>query len=198
MPTSAGAKLPLSRRNLESLSDAELLADRLDPADSFAVFYRRHVHAVLRFAASRGLPAEAAADVVAETFVAALRGRHAYRAEREHARLWLLAIAARQAASSYRRRASDRRKHDRLQSEAIALTDVDRDTYEQLRLEADHRGLDALADLPSTQQDAIRARVIEDRSYAEIAAAMGMSQPAVRQSVSRGLAALRRILKETA
>jgi RNA polymerase sigma factor (sigma-70 family) len=97
----------------------------------------------------------------------------------------------------YRRDASDRRKIDRVRSDAIVLTQADRSSYEELLLGAHTVGLDALADLPLAQQQAIRARIIEDRSYAEIAAVMGLSQVAARQSVSRGLAALRRTLKET-
>lgn len=197
MPIRTDATRPLTQVDIDSLSDAELLADASLPADTFAAFYRRHVHAILRFSAGRGLPADLAADVASETFFAALRGRYRYRPERETARLWLLAIAARQAANTHRQRSADHRKHDRLRSEAIALTDVDRNGYEQLRTQIDQRGLNALNDLPQAQRDAIHARVIEDRDYGEIAAAMGMSQPAVRQSVSRGLAALRRLLKET-
>jgi RNA polymerase sigma factor (sigma-70 family) len=191
-------RLPIvTTRDLALRSDAELLHDRAAPDDSFAVFYRRHVNAVLRFTAARGLSAGVAADVVADTFVAALRGRHRYRPEREDARLWLLAIAARRIVDVHRRDASDRRKIDRLRSDAIVLTQADRSSYEELSVGAHTVGLDALADLPLAQQQAIRARIIEDRSYAEIAAVMGLSQAAARQSVSRGLAALRRTLKET-
>jgi DNA-directed RNA polymerase specialized sigma24 family protein len=71
---------------------------------------------------------------------------------------------------------------------------ADRDGYERLLAGVDGLGLDALADLPEAQQQAIRARVVEDRGYAEIAAALGLSEPATRQQVSRGLAALRRTL----
>ncbi len=191
-------RLPIvTTADLALRGDVELLHDRGAPGSSFAVFYRRHVNAVLRFAAARGLAADVAADVVADTFVAALRARHKYRPERANARLWLLTIAARRIADVHRRDASDRRKIDRLRSDAIVLTQADRSSYEELLVEADTVGLDALADLPLAQQEAIRARVVEDRSYADIAAMMGLSQAATRQNVSRGLAALRRTLKET-
>lgn len=176
-------------------SDADLLSNTSDPAESFAVFYRRHVTALLRFAAGRGLSADSAADVVAETFLAALDGRTRYRPERESARLWLLAIGSRRIADMYRQRSSEGRRDERLRSEAIVLTSVDRDSYAALLGNAG-AGLDALADLPDVQQRAIRARVLEDREYADIADALGLSQPATRQHVSRGLAALRRNLKD--
>jgi RNA polymerase sigma factor (sigma-70 family) len=192
--TATQRRTPGAPPGLEGRGDAELLADTERPADAFAVFYRRHVAALLRFAASRGMDADTAADVVADTFFAALKGRAGYRAEHDTARLWLLTIAVRRLADVHRRRATEQRRAERLQTEAIVLSATDRDGYERLLAGADGLGLDALADLPEAQQQAIRARVVEDRGYAEIAATLGLSEPATRQHVSRGLAALRRTL----
>jgi RNA polymerase sigma factor (sigma-70 family) len=178
-------------------SDSELLGDATDPAESFAVFYRRHVAAVIRFAASRGLDADAAADVVGDTFMGALKSRARYAPMQETARLWLLTIAARRIADVRRRQGRESRRHQRLKTEMVVLTQADRDGYRHL-VEGDGLSLDALADLPVVQQQAIRARVIEGREYAEIAAALGLSQPATRQHVSRGLARLRNLLERNA
>jgi RNA polymerase sigma factor (sigma-70 family) len=131
-------------------SDSELLHDASDPAESFAVFYRRHVGAIIRFAASRGLDADTVADVVGDTFMGALKSRQRYRSDRETARLWLLTIASRRIVDVRRRRSQESRRHQRLQSEAVVLTQVDRDAYRQL-VDADELGLDALADLPQLQ-----------------------------------------------
>jgi RNA polymerase sigma-70 factor (ECF subfamily) len=180
---------------LEGRTDVQLLHDTDAPGDAFAVFYRRHVGALLRFAAARGADADTAADVVAETFFAALRGRMTYRSRHDSARLWLLGIAIRRLADVHRRHAAEGRRSERLKTEAIVLTAADRESYEHLLADATETGLDALADLPDVQQRAIRARVIEDRGYAEIAEALGLSEPATRQHVSRGLAALRRTLE---
>jgi DNA-directed RNA polymerase specialized sigma24 family protein len=49
----------------------------------------------------------------------------------------------------------------------------------------------ALAALPEDQRAAVHARIVEDHDYDEIAAAQRISEPAARQRVSRGLAALR-------
>jgi DNA-directed RNA polymerase specialized sigma24 family protein len=48
----------------------------------------------------------------------------------------------------------------------------------------------ALAELSEEERDAIGARVIDERDYADIATAHGTSQAAIRQRVSRGLAKL--------
>ena len=191
----SGGQASAPKSDFKAWSDSELLHDSTDPAESFAVFYRRNVAAVIRFAASRGLDADTAADVVGDTFMAALKSRQRYRAERETARLWLLAIAARRTADVRRRQSQEKRRFQRLRSEAVVLTQLDRDTYQQL-IESDRQTLDALADLPLVQQQAIRARVIEHREYAEIAEVLGLSQPAARQHVSRGLSRLRNLLKD--
>jgi RNA polymerase sigma-70 factor (ECF subfamily) len=52
-----------------------------------------------------------------------------------------------------------------------------------------------LEDLPPEQAVAVRARVVDGRAYAELAAAAGTSEAAARQRVSRGLAALRARLR---
>jgi RNA polymerase sigma-70 factor (ECF subfamily) len=183
---------PFSSR---AIPDVELLHDTTDAPESFAAFYRRHVTAVIRYVASRGLSAEEAADVVADTFLGALQGRYRYRPEREHARLWLLAIATRRIADLRRRQGSEARRRERLGGEAVVLTQLDRDSYAELFADEDRRALDALADLPALQQHAVRARILGEHDYAEIAEALGLSEPATRQHVSRGLSALRRKLR---
>jgi RNA polymerase sigma-70 factor (ECF subfamily) len=55
---------------------------------------------------------------------------------------------------------------------------------------------DLLRWLPADQREAVRARVLEDKSYDEIAAALETSSLVVRKRVSRGLAQLRREVKE--
>ena len=46
-------------------------------------------------------------------------------------------------------------------------------------------------DLPEDQRDAIRAHILEDRGYAEIASSRQLSEATVRKRVSRGLTVLR-------
>jgi RNA polymerase sigma-70 factor (ECF subfamily) len=50
--------------------------------------------------------------------------------------------------------------------------------------------------LPEAERHAIEARVLAERSYAEIAASLRCSELVVRKRVSRGLARLRRQLEE--
>jgi RNA polymerase sigma-70 factor (ECF subfamily) len=51
------------------------------------------------------------------------------------------------------------------------------------------------AALPEAERDAVRLRVVEERTYPEIAAEMRCSEMVVRKRVSRGLSRLRRQLE---
>ena len=66
-------------------TDRELLARAGDP-QAFALFYRRHVDRLVRFAARRVSDPADAADVAAATFVVALRGSGALRPTARRAR----------------------------------------------------------------------------------------------------------------
>lgn len=192
-----GAPNGTGARDGRERSDAELLADRMDPADSFAWFYRRHVAAIIHFVAGRQRGAEDVADIVSETFAGALKGRYAYRPEREHARLWLLAIAARRVADEQRRGDAERRRLLRLRNEAITLSQSDIDSYEHLTEDGTHVATAALDDLPRVQRAAVLARIVEERDYRDVAAILGLTEPASRQHVSRGLRGLREKLRST-
>jgi RNA polymerase sigma factor (sigma-70 family) len=50
---------------------------------------------------------------------------------------------------------------------------------------------EALADLPTEQRNAIEARVLRQREYADIASELHCSEAVVRKRVSRGLRSLR-------
>ncbi len=53
-----------------------------------------------------------------------------------------------------------------------------------------------LAALPAAERDALVAHVVDERGYAEIAAALSCSPMVIRKRVSRGLARLRAGLGE--
>src|SRR4051812_6066396 len=134
-------------------SDEALLAvARREPA-AFAVFYRRHVRALLGYFLRRTRDPELAADLTAETFAAALDGCHRFRPERGPAVGWLYGIARRQLAHAQRRGAVEDRARRRLGMAPIGLDDA---ALEQVERLADTAALhDALAALPADQRDAV-------------------------------------------
>ncbi|MET7551869.1 sigma factor [Streptomyces sp. NPDC005500] len=75
-----------------------------DP-EAFEAFYREHVQAVLRYATRRSRDPHAAADLVAEVFLAAITAAAVYREELGSPIAWLHGIARNTAAAEDRRAA---------------------------------------------------------------------------------------------
>jgi RNA polymerase sigma factor (sigma-70 family) len=170
------------------MTDAELLAE--GGADSFAEFYRRHARRLAGWLMRATGDAEAAADLTAETFAAALAARRRYRPDKAAPATWLYGIAAHKLADWRRRGYAEDRVRRRLGIEPIPLTEDDVRELEYLGGEV--TVVDLLEDLPPEQRGALRARLVDELGYEEIALAEGVSEAAVRQRVSRGLAGLRR------
>jgi RNA polymerase sigma factor (sigma-70 family) len=173
-------------------TDAALLAATAHDPEAFGTFYRRHVRAVLAYLLSRTRRPEVAADLCAEVFASALEDADRYDPRRGPARAWLLAMAGSRLIDSVRRGQVEDRARRRLGIPPRALTDRDLERIEEIVDSS--RGLNAealVADLPPEQREAVLARVVHERDYGEIAAALQVSESVVRQRVSRGLAGLR-------
>ena len=171
----------------QTLSDEQLLASH--ELGSFAVFYRAHVDGLLGFFCRRTHDPELAADLTAETFAAALAGRHRFRPEAGSATAWLYGIASNQLAYAQRRAAAERRARHRLGMERIELLDSDIERISALGEETSARMW--VQRLAPDQRDAITEHVIHGRGYEELAREGDTTEAVVRKRVSRGLAAIR-------
>ena len=158
-----------------------------DPED-FGRFYDRYVDMLLGYFARRIHDPEAAADLTAETFAAALAARRRFRRARTPAVAWLFGIAQHKLADYRRRGAAEARMQRRLGIERVAVGEEDAELITMLGRDAAWQLID---ELPPDQRDAVRAHVLEDRAYGEIAFEEGTSEAVVRKRVSRGLGALR-------
>lgn len=177
---------------LDVRSDEELLEATGGEPAAFAVFYRRYARVVLGCAMRRLGDAELAADVTSEVFAAALEASDRFDASRGSARSWLFGILANQVGSAARRRAADVRARRRLGMEPVVLGDDQRAWVEALAVEQDAALLRrVLAELPVSERALLEQRVVDGRTYPQLADELGVSEPAVRKRVSRGLAALR-------
>jgi RNA polymerase sigma factor (sigma-70 family) len=178
---------------MEERSDEALLAaTAAGDAGAFDAFYRRHVRRVLAYLAARTSDPELAADLTAETFAAALEGVGRFDPARGSGVAWLFGIARHQAQRAQRRGRAEDRARRRLEVAAPALdAEAARDVT---ALAAEDRGpeaLAALAGLPPAHRAAVRARVLHDRPYEDIARQQRATPALVRQRVARGLAAMR-------
>ena len=171
--------------------DAQLLAATVrGDRDAFAVFYRRHLPAVLAFLLRLSGDRELAADTAAEVFAAALIAAERYRPEHPTALPWLCGIARHKLSEARRRGRGEDRARRALGMPREALEDSDLQRVEEL---ADQdQALSVLLDrLPVEQRDALLARIVNERDYRHIASSQGVSEGTTRKRVSRALARLR-------
>lgn len=184
--------------NPERWSDAELLAGIAEhDRATFGVFYRRHLPRVVAFLLRETHDRELSADLAAEVFAAVIVSARRYRPTRETADPWVLAIARNTLGMSRRRGRVEKRARQRLGFEALALHDSDLDRVEALA-QGEVGPLTELVDaLPDLERQAVRARVIEERSYRVIAADLECSELVARKRVSRGMARVRNQITES-
>ena len=173
-------------------TDQELLRAALsEEPEAFTVFYARHVDVVLAFLRRRTASAEVAADLMAETFAAALLAVHSDTdpGELEVPIAWLFGIARNKLYESYRRGRVEAAARQRLHLEPLVLDDSDLALVDELSETDVVRQLAEV--LPPVQLQALRLRVIEELGYEDIAASLQTSEAVVRKRVSRALHTLR-------
>ena len=150
----------------------------------FADFLEQQRGTVYRFLTAAVGPHEAD-DCFQDTFLAALR---AYPRLTDASRLdrWVLRIASRKAIDHHR--AAGRR--------AIPTDDLpERSVVAEGQPEFDGDLQAAVASLPTKQRLAVVHRHVLDRSYADVADAMGISEEAARANVYQGLKTLRELMR---
>ena len=170
-----------------------LLLSLLVFAASFGVFYERHVATVLAFFRRRVAGPEEAFDLTAETFAAALASVPRFEPGPEPARAWLFAIARHKLSEGLR---SSRIQDEARRALAMQPIELDDEGIEIIETAARFAVVELLDTLAPEQRDAIEARHLEERDYAEIAAELRCSESVVRKRVSRGLAALQAHLRD--
>ena len=175
-------------RNWSTESDDRLLAESAGDEDAFAALYERWERPMLGYFRRRTGNAEVAADLTAEVFAAALTACARWRPGGAPAGAWLFAIAQRTLSKSLRRGAVEDRARRRLAMTPIELEDEDLHRIDRL---GDAPLIELLEALPADQRDAVRARVLDEESYEEIAVRLRCSSAVVRKRVSRGLARMR-------
>jgi RNA polymerase sigma factor (sigma-70 family) len=173
--------------------DAELLATSHSDPEAFAVFYRRYERLVAGWLVRQCRRPDLAAELTAEVFAAAYLAAPRFRDGPEPAGAWLLGIARNLLLRSLRRDRSESSARRRLGVQRIAVSDESLEALERL---AGEPTLALLAELPPDQREAVRARVIEELDYDELASRAHVTKTVARKRVSRGLAALRRRLEQ--
>ena len=171
------------------LDDAELILRSSREPELFGVLFERHAEAMLAFFVRRTLDVEAAAELVAETFAEGFSSRRRFREQDVEGVAWLYGIGRHLLSRYFRTGAVEARARRRLLMPERHVGEEDYDRIEELidveDLADDVR--DALAELPEDQREAISLRVVDGRSYREVAETLGCTEVAARARVSRGL-----------
>jgi RNA polymerase sigma-70 factor (ECF subfamily) len=184
----------MSSARYATLSDSALLELTAEDPDAFGAFYDRFEEEVLAFFARATRRADLAADLTGEVFAAALSSAGLYRPELGSARGWLFGIARHELADTWQRGRVEDRARRRLGLEPMTLSDEALERIDELGA---HGGtLRLLEDLPEDQRIAVKGRVLQERSYDDLARSLACSQSVVRQRVSRGLRTLRERLEQ--
>ena len=158
----------------------------------FAEVYEAHAAGVYRYCLSQlGDPA-VAEDAAAEAFINAYAAwsRFAETAE-DGVRRWMYRIAHNAVMDVHRRRRRRALLLGRLGGDGAARADVE--TVCALRAEL-RQVLDAVGALGSRDRELLGLRVAAGMSYAEVAAAVGISEDAARTATHRALARVRTAL----
>lgn len=185
-------------RHPDTKTDRQLLEEaRGGCGESFEVVYRRHHAVVLAFLARRVQQPELAADLLAETFASLL----SLVKDTQHRVppipvAWLLVTARNLLIDSHRRGRVDDRARRRLAMQPVVLDDRDLERVEEISAETDLMR-ELASQLEPDQFQALRARVLDEREYGEIAAQLKCSESVVRKRVSRALGVLRRAMEGT-
>jgi RNA polymerase sigma factor (sigma-70 family) len=168
----------------DARTDEDLLQATPDDPEAFGVFYRRHVDAILAFFRVRTGDPELAADLMAETFAAALLAAPRFKRRREPAAAWLFTIGRRKLIDSWRRGRVEDAARRKLGLEPLELDD------------GGLARIDAMVDEERDPLEALRLRVLDEREYADIAQELECSEAVVRQRVSRATRSLRAMREE--
>jgi RNA polymerase sigma-70 factor (ECF subfamily) len=178
----------LGVKDEQSAGDPQARSAAFD-LDAFAGFYRRHERAVATFFMRRTGRAELAADLTSEVFASVLLSWQRQIGPAMDERAWLFGIAQHKLIDSYRRGRVEDDARRRLGMRPTLVSDESLAQIEALTSETP--ALELVQRLPSYERSAVTARVIDERSYAEIARDLRLSEQVVRKRVSRGLARLR-------
>jgi RNA polymerase sigma factor (sigma-70 family) len=173
--------------------DASVIGRSRDEPEVFEIVFRRYADQIQRYVCRR-IGADAADDVVAETFLLAFRQRDRYDLSRASARPWLYGIATNLIGRYHRTEIRHYRALARAGIDPVAESFTDRVDAAVSASAVNRRLAAALAALPAAHRDTLLLVAWGDLSHQEAAAALGVPAGTVRSRITRARSKLRRIL----
>jgi RNA polymerase sigma-70 factor (ECF subfamily) len=175
-------------------SEIDILVDKAmdGDGDAFGRLYDMHVDRVYRHIYYRVSNTADAEDLTQQAFIKAWQAIGRYKKTASPFLAWLIKISHNLVIDFYRLKKSEAH----IDFDTVANTP---DNEPEKAVEAHFNRQEirqAISKLHGDQQQVILMRFIEDFSYAEIAAALGKSEGAIRVILHRGLAKLKTILEK--
>jgi RNA polymerase sigma-70 factor (ECF subfamily) len=160
-------------------------------AEAVAALYQQYAPTLLAYLRRRAASWEDAEDLLLEVFLAAVEREQVFFVPEEGRLAWLQRVAQHKLVDQYRR--STRRTAMPLDAAAATLAEDEARGPEQLALrhEAHQELHQALQRLPASYQEVLRLRFANDLRCAEIGAALGKPEGAIRVLLWRALNHLR-------
>lgn len=184
------------QRLAEQLSDGELIEASRGDGEVFAELFDRHSRAVYRYAAQR-LGAQAAEDLVGETFLVAFQRRERFDAAYEDARPWLLGIATNLISRRRRTEAAHFRALLRSPREVPAEEQAERVSARVSAAAMRPLLAEALSLLAARDRDVLLLIGWAELSYEQTALALDIPVGTVRSRLNRARRKVRAALGET-
>lgn len=156
-----------------------------DP-DLLEAFYREHIDAVKAFFARRVDDPHQVADLVADTFLAAMTGAAGYRPGKGRPIAWLMGIARNTIADAHRRHARRLRAESRIEGRRLLDEDAAARIEERIASEREARRLYAgLAQLSGKDRLLVELVAVDGVPVTEAAAQLGMKPGTARVRLHR-------------
>jgi RNA polymerase sigma-70 factor (ECF subfamily) len=176
----------MERSSDEGESDAALLARARRDPEAFAQIYRRHVDAVVRFAARRVDHPDSVVDLVAAVWLEVLGSLERFDPRRGPVLPWILGIASNLCASERRRKAREREAVRRLGGRRA----LDEDDYHRLERRIDAEAAAArlalaIRRLPLGERAVAEMVLVEGVAPGDAAAALEIPAAALRMRLTR-------------
>jgi len=167
-------------------TDVELVeASRAGQVAAFAVLVERYQSLVCAVSYSATGDRALSEDVAQETFVAAWHGLSALR-EPSKLRAWLCGVARNLSSKALRRRAREVPGDAPVQAALDEVADTASPLDDALDKESERLVWAALHDVPETYREPLVLFYRQDKSTKQVAQALGLSESAVKQRLSRG------------
>jgi RNA polymerase sigma factor (sigma-70 family) len=182
---------------INMLDDAAVIRLSLAEPEYFEVLFQRHAPSIQRYVVRR-LGADAADDIVSETFLLAFRQRAGYDTTRGDALPWLYGIATHLLSRHRRNEIRLYKALARTGTDPVTVPFTDRVDERVTATAASRRLASALAGLSAAYRDALLLVAWGGLSYEETATALGIPVGTVRSRISRARADLRRTLGDLA